>query len=43
MFRHPIDDSAKYEDNKTPVQVDEAKLDTELTAVEGELEKDSNR
>jgi len=43
MFRRPVGDSAKDEETKTPGQVDEAKLDAELTALEEELRKDSSR
>lgn len=43
LLRRPIDDSAKDEENKTPVQVDESKLDGELNALEEELRNDSSR
>lgn len=43
LIRRPIGDSAKDEENKTPVQVDESKLDAELTALEEELRNDSSR
>jgi hypothetical protein len=43
LLRRPIGDSAKGEENKTPVQVDESKLDAELTALEEELRNDSSR
>jgi hypothetical protein len=43
LLRRPIGDSDKGEENKTPVQVDESKLDAELTALEEELRNDSSR
>lgn len=43
LLRRPIDDSAKGDENETPVQVDESKLDGELTALEEELRNDSSR
>jgi len=38
LLRRPIGDSAKDEENKTPVQVDESKLDAELTALKKSCE-----
>ena len=43
LLRRPIDDSAKDEENKTPVQVDESKLEGELHTLEEELRNDSSR
>jgi hypothetical protein len=43
LLRRPIDDSAKDEENKTPVQVDESKLEGELNTLEEELRNDSSR